>query len=226
LRLAQQDVSRQSLDQARVATIRDAVGELVDDLADREDRTPERGTKEDVDATATGEVATSSALPDLPVLAEEELAPGWRGETPVLCVAGRSGLDEAAAIMLAQLLAKHGIRARVEGAEALSSTNIFRLGTEGIAAVFVSYLDASSQAHMRYTVRRLRRRLPHATIVLGDWLADGSRPVAMTEAVKADGIVTTLRQAVELAVECASGAASTADTKSGAAQAQWNKPDP
>lgn len=31
------------------------------------------------------------------------LSPEWRGDTPVLCIAGRTPLDEAAAIMLAQL---------------------------------------------------------------------------------------------------------------------------
>ena len=37
----------------------------------------------------------------------------WRGATPVLCIAGRGPLDEAAATMLAQLLGKHGLGAKV-----------------------------------------------------------------------------------------------------------------
>ena len=91
--------------------------------------------------------------------------PEWQAEHPVLCVAGRSLIDEAAGIMLAHLSTTHG-RARYEGAEALSTTNIFRLDTSGVAAVCLVYLDAEAPAHMRYSVRRLRRKLPKATIIL------------------------------------------------------------
>src|SRR6185295_12528969 len=51
----------------------------------------------------------------------------WRGQHPVLCVAGRSLIDEAAAIMLGQLSTAHGLAARVEPAETLSTANLFRL---------------------------------------------------------------------------------------------------
>ena len=54
----------------------------------------------------------------------------------------------------------------------MASLNIFRLETSGVVMVCLSYLDASSPAHMRYSIRRLRRRLPEAKIVLGCWLAD------------------------------------------------------
>ena len=97
---------------------------------------------------------------DIPVLQRDELAPDWQDEAPVLCVAGRTGLDEAAAAMLAQLLSKHGLAARVEGPDALSTANIFRLQTKGIAMACVSFMDHSSAAQMRYTIRRLRRKLP------------------------------------------------------------------
>ena len=69
--------------------------------------------------------------------------------------------------MLAQLSTAHGLAARVEGAQALSTTNVFRLDTTGVAIVCLVYLDASAPAHMRYSVRRLRRKLPKATIILG-----------------------------------------------------------
>ena len=62
--------------------------------------------------------------------------------------------------MLAQLLEKHGLGARVEGADAVATSNISRLETSGVVMACVSYLDASSPAHMRYTIRRMRRKLP------------------------------------------------------------------
>jgi hypothetical protein len=69
-------------------------------------------------------------------------------------------------MLLAQLSMAHGLAARVEGAAALSTTNVFRLDTTGVAIVCLVYLDAAGPAHMRYSVRRLRRKLPSATTVL------------------------------------------------------------
>ena len=127
-------------------------------------------------------------------------APEWQTETPVVCAAGRGPLDEAAAIMLAQLLDKHGLRARVEGVEAIASMSIFHLETKGVAMVCVSYLDARSPAHMRYTIRRLRRRLPQARLLLGCWMADAD---TLRETVKPDDVAVTLRDAVRLCLEAA-----------------------
>ena len=106
------------------------------------------------------------------ILSKKDLPPEWQGEYPVLCVAGRSLIDEAAAIMLAQLSTSHGLAARFEPAEALSTANVFRLETTGVAIVCLIYMDAGAPAHMRYSVRRLRRKLPKATIVLGCWMKD------------------------------------------------------
>ena len=110
---------------------------------------------------------------------------------------GPSGLDEAVANMLAQILVKHGIGARVEGADALSTANIFRLETTGVAMVCVSFLNTSSIAHMRFTIRRLRRKLPDVMIVLGSWNAETDTTV-LADAVKADGVALTLHGAAKL----------------------------
>ena len=114
--------------------------------------------------------------------------------TPILCVAGRGPLDEAVAAILAQLLRKHGLAARVEGAEAVASPNVFRLETEGIALVCVSYLDNASTASMRYTIRRMRRKLPNAIMLLGCWT--DAEPAHLQQIVKADGVVNTLEAAL------------------------------
>ncbi len=150
---------------------------------------------------ATAATETGHCLsPPLPILEKDELAPEWQTETPVLCVAGRGPLDEAVAIMLAQLLDKHGLRARVEGVGAIASTTIFHLETKGVAMVCVSYLDASSAVHMRYTIRRLRRRLPQARIMLGCWMADAD---ALRYTAKPDDVAVTLRDAVRRCLEAA-----------------------
>jgi hypothetical protein len=118
-------------------------------------------------------------------------------------VAGRSIIDEAAAIMLAQLSTAHGLAARVETAEALSTANVFRLDTTGVAIVCLVYLDASGPAHMRYSVRRLRRKLPKATIILGCWVKeiDPAALELLREGAKADLVATSLGEAVKLCIE-------------------------
>ena len=68
--------------------------------------------------------------------------------------------------------------------------------------VCISYLDGSSPAHIRYTIRRLRRKLPHAQILLGCWLTDRDI-TSLRETVKVDVILTTLREALMHCMEAA-----------------------
>jgi predicted PurR-regulated permease PerM len=201
LRLAQSDIVRGSLDRAQSEKIKTAVIELVDDLVDYDDGKLASGTTHDAEAAAALETV-DDAIPDLPVLKKEELAPGWQAGTPVLCVAGRGPLDEAVAIMLAQLLEKHGLGARAEGADAVAISNIARLETSGVVMVCLSYLDASSRAHMRYTIRRMRRKLPNAKILLGCWTADVD-PTTLLETTKPDAVAPTLRDAIRICLEAA-----------------------
>jgi len=198
LKLAQSDLERAALDALHLQRVRDSVIELVGELDDHDDRRPTSEPTQDVEAAAAFDSIVGA--PDLPILAKENLEAAWHGETPVLCIAGRTGLDEAAASMLAQMLSKHGIGARVEGANALSPANIFRLETKGIEMACVSFLDTSSIAHMRFVIRRLRRTLPDARIILGCWMMEGDLST-LADAVKADGLAVTLRDAASLCLD-------------------------
>lgn len=205
LQLAQADAERNTLDQERLTKIRDAVSEFAADLADQDDRPPAKSSSTtDAEASSAVEgVAENTANEHLPYLRRDTLPPDWQGEHPVLCVAGRTLIDEAAAIMLAQLSTEHGLAARVEAAASLSTTNVFRLDTTGVAIVCLVYLDARAAAHMRYSVRRLRRKLPNATIILGCWVKDMD-PAALEllrEGAKADLVATSIGEAVRLCIE-------------------------
>ena len=198
LALAQLDVNRGALDHAHRVRIKEAVEWVIDDLSDHDDAA----------SPAIEEGLTEmAALPS--VLSSEELAPSWR-ETAVLCVAGRGSLDEAAAAMLAQLLEKRGIGARVVPSEAVSVTNLFRLDVTGVQMACLSYLEPGSFNNARYLVRRLRRRLPRATIVDGFWTltAQEAQERDALGATRADCVVTSLRQAVQQVVNTAKDAAS------------------
>jgi predicted PurR-regulated permease PerM len=205
LQLAQVDAERGALDDERLTKIRDAVDEFTNNLSDQDDRLPPKlRSTTDAEATSAVEsVAEDAPYEDLPVLSKGELPSEWQSEYPVLCMAGRSFLDEAAAIMLGQLSTAHGLAARVEGAEALSTANIFRLETTGVAVVCLVYMDGSGPAHMRYSVRRLRRKLPKATIILGCWMKDMD-PAGLEllrDGAKADLVAASLGEAIKLCIE-------------------------
>ena len=207
LQLAQADAERGALDHERLLKIRDAVSEFVSDLSERDDDVPliANSTTDAEASSAIESVSKNAPNETLPVLSRESLPPDWQGEHPVLCIAGRGLIDEAAATMLAQLSTAHGLAARVEGADALSMTNVVRLDPVGIAVACLIYLETSGDAHMRYSVRRLRRRLPRATIMLVCCTSETDEATLKLarESSKADLVAGSIGHAIKLCVEAA-----------------------
>ena len=210
LQLAANDSVRGVLSDEQLHNIQDAIDGIVVDLADHEDRDT-TADKPDAGAPAS---RTAPEPPRLAVPAGIDsnagpLSPEWSGPAPVLCVAGRGPLDEAAGAMLAQLLAKHGLRARVVSQEAVSRAGIGSLDIAGVAMVCVSYLEAGGNpSTLRYLMRRLRGRMPSATILVGLWQADQATLAddRLHAAIGADHYVTTLRDAVNACVVAAEAA--------------------
>lgn len=102
--------------------------------------------------------------------------------------------------MMSHLCRVHGLSAQVRGSDALSTANIFGLDVTGVALVCLSYLNSANPAHMRYAVRRLRRKVPKARIVLAVWMSDDQAAV-IQESAKADAVAVTLRDAVRLCID-------------------------
>jgi predicted PurR-regulated permease PerM len=192
LAMAQDDVTDGQLEPDRLAQIRDAVHDVVDDLSDYEDEVPTPNPN-DVQA----------------LVKNQELAPEWREGTPVLCIGTRTPLDEAVATMLAQLLKKHGIGARCEARDALAMDHIFRLETAGVLLVCLSCLDVSRLTEVRYLVRRVRRKPSDVLILAGFWgprentIGANDTTSKDLESVGADLYATSLRQAVDVCIEAA-----------------------
>jgi predicted PurR-regulated permease PerM len=195
LALAQADAVHGKLPPDRQLAVRDTMAEIVDDLADHEDAVPE--PKE-------GEPAT----PPSPVLSLEDLRPTWRVDVPVLCIASRSPLDEAAATMLAQLLMKHGLAARVQPFTDVALKTI-AVDAPDAPLVCLSYFGAvGNPAHVRFLIRRLKRLMPNAKFLAGYWLLgeDPEKGEDWKEAVGAHFVATSLTDAIALCVREASGA--------------------
>jgi predicted PurR-regulated permease PerM len=202
LRLAAEDASRGVLRPQQLERIKDAIRDLVRDLAEHADADPAKPA--DTAGSAGERAPANAASSDETPPDRSHLPPAWRGEAPVLCVAGRGSLDEAAADMLAQLLSKHGLGARVLPHRAVSRANILGLEFAGVAMVCISYLEISgSPAHLRYLVRRLRQRLPGVPILVGLWPAEDAilTNETLRARVGADYYVASLRQAVQACLE-------------------------
>jgi hypothetical protein len=173
LMLAQTDVNRGVLDPLRQSRIRDAIKGLIVNLADREDHG-----------------ALGADLPQ-----------SWREAklAPVLCVAGRGPLDEAAALLLVDMLGKYGIAARVVSSDETSATNIRELSCEGVQLTCVSYLEPGTFKNARYQVRRLRKRMPGVPVMALFWglAGDNTRYLDGIEATECDVVTTGLKETVQ-----------------------------
>lgn len=189
LMLAQKDASRGALSSDLGERIKRTIEGLIVNLSDREEN-----NASSMEAEPRGRI----------VFKPDDLAPTWR-KTPVLCVAGRGPLDEAAAALLVHLLKRRGIRAGVVSSEDASPNNVQALDPDGVQAVLVSYLDPGNYKNARYLVRRLHKRIPEAVPIAGFWGAfeSDSHYLDSVEATGCDLVVTTLREAVDCVVALA-----------------------
>ena len=188
LALAQTDAAHGKLSQDKQLEICHTVEEVVEDLSDHEDQDPEAGDE---------------APPGSPALASKSLHGNARLDTPVLCVASRSPLDQAASTMLAQLLEKHGLSARIQPFTDVASARSFKIDAPDAPLVCLSYFgSAGNPAYVRYLIRRLRRVMPNARFLAGFWmlLGDDNKAEDWRAAVGADLVATSLSQAVDICV--------------------------
>jgi predicted PurR-regulated permease PerM len=207
LQLAANDAARGVLTGMQLEKIKLSMQELIDDLDEHDDQEP--ATKDLSEGATTALSRQEQDLPKHPPpgkIALDALPQAWQGRAPVICIAGRGPLDEAAASMLAQLLHKSGLKARVLHHEAASRTRISSLDGEGVAMVCLCYLEiGGTPSHLRYLLRRLRHRLPAARLLVGLWPAEQAilTDDRLRAAVGADVYTSSLREAVEACLEAA-----------------------
>jgi predicted PurR-regulated permease PerM len=202
LRLAQDDITAGTLEVERAQTIRDTVAELVSDLAeydDREPSSPDEALPPEAAAAVAATTPTRSST-HVPTLLPDTLHGRWASPTPVICIAGRSPVDEAAALLLADLLTKHGLNTTAHGVDVLTSSNLFRLDLDATALVVLSCLDAASGAHIRNLVRRIRRKAPHVRVLVALWGAEASEAEAVRVTSRADLATTDIRGSIAACV--------------------------
>ncbi|MBV9289604.1 MAG: AI-2E family transporter [Hyphomicrobiales bacterium] len=175
LAMAQRDASRGVLDRDRQLELYVTVEKIVSELAGYRGSSTAVGNKE-VDVADVGQ-RLSSPRP-----------------FSVLCVAGRTAIDSAAALIVAQILQEHDIQARASDAPTRYSPDFLSMSTEDCDAICLVYLNAESIAPLRYAIRRLRVRdakLPVCALVFGDPL-----PPSTSTRIEAEERVATLEDVV------------------------------
>ena len=175
LKLAAADEARGTISRQRAAEMTRSILAVIGDLA------------EHVDAKHTG---TSTPEQLLQVTSTGLVA----------CVAGRGPFDDVVTAMLAQLLAQRGVDSRTIHHTAVSRDTIAQLDLSAVKVIVVSYLElAGAPAHLRYLIRRLRRRAPHAAVIAGLW-PTGEAALIEPQAQKAlggDRYVASMREAID-----------------------------
>lgn len=196
LRLAADDSHRGQLTEQQELRVRETVADILDDL---------QSHKTDV---AVVEEAAASTLPGLCQITQSDdddrreealrVSASWRAANEILCVPGGGLVDEAAALIASQLLRQRGYEVRSETADALSVSRIFTLDTRGAAVVCVCYAGEVSTAQLGYVVRRLRRKVRDA-LVLVCLLGDARTTEELTrvrDGSNANAVETTLMAAI------------------------------
>ena len=182
LALAQVDVTRGVLQLDRQVEVCGSVERITDDLSDHVDATP---TDNEADV-ATEEVLTPAVTP-----VEE---PTTQRVRSVLCLGGRTPLDQAACAILVQLLNRENVSTRVAGPDAISRSGLSDLSGEGLDAICIVYLDHQSVAPIRFAVRRVRKKFANMPIAICLWGAPDL--AAKADACRADATLGSLQEAI------------------------------
>ena len=97
----------------------------------------------------------------------------------ILCIPGSTKLDEAAALVLAQILQRRGYGSVAEKADALSISKFFSLDLSAASIICICYVDRPSSAKIHYAVRRLAKKAGGAPLMLS-FLGDEPGPQTET----------------------------------------------
>ena len=102
----------------------------------------------------------------------------------VICIPGRGQLDDLAALMAVQALDGAGFVARLEANAVLGASSATDLADVRLCCLSILE-EGSSVSGIRYFIRRIRKRMPDAAIVIGLWHAD--RDSTVLSALRSEG---------------------------------------
>jgi hypothetical protein len=217
LRLAQADADRGTLEPERLPELHETADVVIDTLSDY-DLLPKKKTKrseaeadEAGDAIMTIETDEEEEFDLSDLVAPDYSPPAWRSDDAIVCVASRTALDETAALILAQLLKKCGLGAKVLGPGKVKHGALRSLDLAGVRLICISALDVRERsAHTRFLVRRLRRSGPDAVLLGGFWKLDpdDGNDKAIIDSIAVDAAAHSIRDALGFCMQAVRNAGS------------------
>jgi len=119
----------------------------------------------------------------------------------VVCIGGRTELDEAAAQILARLLRSAGYAANALAPLVIRQESIGQLVLDGVEVVCLCYLGDNARSYAKFVARRLQRRYPELKVIAcamgpertsGDTQQDWGTPHVTADLAGAIGVVDGL----------------------------------
>jgi predicted PurR-regulated permease PerM len=194
LKLAAADLHMGHLDDERLDRILATVAELTGDLEAHDDVEPADAVSEESESNLSALAAIEQTDAAVTLIPNE-----WKLPRSVLCIPGSTKLDEAAAVVLAQILQRRGYGAAAEQADALSISKFFALDLSAVSLVCICYVDRPSSAKIHYAVRRLAKKAAGAPVML---CFLGDEPVPQAETLHGATVVRgPFRDVVEAVVD-------------------------
>jgi predicted PurR-regulated permease PerM len=211
LKLAAADLHMGHLDDERLDRILATVAELTGDLEAHDDVEPADAVSEESESNLSALAAIEQTDAAVTLIPNE-----WKLPRSVLCIPGSTKLDEAAAVVLAQILQRRGYGVAAEQADALSISKFFALDLSAVSLVCICYVDRPSSAKIHYAVRRLAKKAGVAPVMLS-FLSDEPGPQTETlhgatvvrgpfkdvvEAVVDNGVLSSRPSTTEVSIIC------------------------
>ena len=192
LALGELDRARGVMTDDRHKRVAESVIALVDNLEElaEEEAAEDDEAKSDASQESASEGETAGA----------EL-PNGVGKV-VLCAGGRGELDNAAVLMLAQVLTVQGAAASMIEHHSMAPTRLRRLDLSGVHAVVIGFLNVESVTQARYMVRRLKRSRSSLRVGVVFWApaGDALSDAELHASINCDFIAHTMSQAVASAL--------------------------
>jgi predicted PurR-regulated permease PerM len=182
LRLAEADRQLGHLDEDRLNRIVSTVEELVAELETHRDVQAAEPGLPDLSASPGAAIAMEQATSQHALVPEQQILP-----PSVVCIPGTGRLDEATALVLAQLLRHRGTGAIAERTNALSMSKLSSPELANAALTCVCYLSQPSAAKIQHAVRGLSRTINGGRILITLLGTEAAKPV---ESVSS-GLVTS-----------------------------------
>ena len=190
LALAEADAARGKLPDDRQAELLEVIEEVVEDLESHTDEDPKSEQANQAASKKNGASEKGSASNT-----EKE-------RSPVLLIQAQSAVDQAASVLLADVLKKRGVTPSVVPYEQTRrAANSSALGTDARIICISSFEGSQSGAlPVRYLIRRWRRVLPDARFLACFWQPDqdAEKLEELRKKVGADLIATSLKDAAEI----------------------------